>query len=232
MLLPAEEVSGTPQFQILLRNFKAVRSAHHRVHSRFCVVAAVVGHEHAEALLAASSDASAELMELRKPELLRIFNEYHHRVWDVDTDLDNGSRNQQFELPRLEIRHDLLFFRLFQLSVEQYRRDITEISVYEPVVVLYRARLLALALGRFHQRADDVRLPPGGNVLLNEIVHPQTEASVNRVGLYREPSLRHFAQYGNVKVAVDYQRQRARYRRCGHRKDMRRFPLFGEGAAL
>ena len=46
----------------------------------------------------AASDATAQLMELGKPETVRAFNEHHGCVGNVDAHFDNGCRNQHVDL--------------------------------------------------------------------------------------------------------------------------------------
>ena len=63
--------------------------------------------------LAAASDTPAQLMQLRKPEALRMFDDHHRRVRDVDANLYHRCSNQILQLPRRNSSMTFSFSTLF-----------------------------------------------------------------------------------------------------------------------
>src|SRR5918994_1013886 len=64
-----------------------------------------IRQENAEGPIRSSPDPTAQLMELREPESLRILDEHDARVRHVDADLDDGRGHEYVHLPRREGAH-------------------------------------------------------------------------------------------------------------------------------
>ena len=58
-------------------------------------------------------------------------------------------------------------------------------------------------------------------MLFNVAVSALTNIGINKKRFNFLPAFRHFIEYAQIKVAVNYQRKRARNRRCRHNKRMR-----------
>ena len=67
----------------------------------------LVVEEDREALLRAASDTPAKLVQLREPHALGVLDDNKRGVWHVHADLDDGGRDEELDLARLEVRHDL-----------------------------------------------------------------------------------------------------------------------------
>jgi len=103
-------------------------------------------------------DASAQLVQLREAEPLRILDEHHRRVRHVDADLDHRGGKQHLDFPRAEGRHHPFFFRPVELAVQQSELRPRQ-KLLQPVELgLHRFRLDLLRL--LDQRVDDIGLPP------------------------------------------------------------------------
>ena len=66
-----------------------------------------------------AADPAAELMELRQPESLGVFDDHDRGVWDVDADLDHGRRHEHVRGPGHEALHHSLTNRRRPLTVHQ-----------------------------------------------------------------------------------------------------------------
>ena len=63
-------------------------------------------------------------MKLGEPEALRMFDDHDRRVGNIDTDLDNGRRDEQPCVARLEGKHGRVFFIAAHPSVNEPHRRI------------------------------------------------------------------------------------------------------------
>src|SRR5919109_691114 len=106
--------------------------------------------------------------------------------------------------------------------MEQYDLEVGELGRLEALVLgARRARLERLGLR--DERADDVRLAPGAQLLADALVRAVALALARGdVGGDRAPALRQLAQRRDVERAERRQPQRARDRRRGHMQHVRR----------
>ena len=117
MLRPLQ-ITGTTQFQVRFRYFKAVIGAHHyfqpfpRVFGQF-----VVRHKDTIRLFSATSHPTAQLMELRKSEAFGILNDHHRSIGHIHPNFDHGSGNHNLSLSGNKELHLLIFLRRLHLAV-------------------------------------------------------------------------------------------------------------------
>src|SRR5882762_4952622 len=93
-LASAEKFSRPAQLQISFGNFKTVGGAHHGIEAGARVVCdSGRSNENAMGFLRAATDASAQLMKLRKTKSFRMFDDHDGGVGNVDTDFDDRGSN-------------------------------------------------------------------------------------------------------------------------------------------
>ena len=78
-LFGAEKLAGPAQTQVHLGDMESVAGIHQRPDSLAPQVVQLLGDQHAIALLRTAAHAAAQLVDLRQPEALRIFD--HHDRW-------------------------------------------------------------------------------------------------------------------------------------------------------
>ena len=81
-------------------------------------------------------------------------------------------------------------------------------------------------------RAHDEHLPPLADEPADEIVEPRAVRFADGEGIHLLAAGRQLVENGDVQIAVDDERERARYRRRGHDEHMRLLPLADERRAL
>ena len=70
-------------------------------------------------LLRAASDASTQLVQLRKAKAFGVFDDHDGCVGNVDTDFDDGGGDKDLRFVFAEGLHDGFFFFAGQASVQQ-----------------------------------------------------------------------------------------------------------------
>ena len=88
LLLP-EEIPHAAKSQISTRNLKAVVGVDENPQALVSLFTNVT-EQYAVRRLGTSSDAAAQLMQLRETEPLGMFDQHHRRIRNVDTHLDDG----------------------------------------------------------------------------------------------------------------------------------------------
>ena len=83
------------------------------------LASAGLADQEAHAGMRATADASAQLVQLRDPELLGVLDQHHGRVGDIDPHLDHGRRDEHVGPPRRERRHRLLLLARAHPAVQQ-----------------------------------------------------------------------------------------------------------------
>jgi hypothetical protein len=107
----------------------------------------------------APADAAAELMELGQTESLRVFDQHHGCIWNIDTDLDHSRADQNFGFAAAESFHDFLFFRSGNSSVQQLAR--VRMQTFPPALVLRCRRFCLEFFALFDQRINNIKLAAG-----------------------------------------------------------------------
>ena len=64
-------------------------------------------------------------MKCCKTETLRVFNHHNGRIRYINTDFDDGRRNQYRDFTGKKAFHNALFFCLFHAPVQSFDRDFT-----------------------------------------------------------------------------------------------------------
>ena len=95
----------------------------------------------------ASPHSSAQLMQLRESEAIRIFDHDDACVRNVDPDLNDGGRHEYVYLMLLETRHHGVFIRRLHLSMQKsdsvLRKDVRS-DVFAELHGALRLQLFAL----------------------------------------------------------------------------------------
>ena len=181
-------------------------------------------------LVGAATDPAAQLVQLGEAEAVGVLDDDRRRVRDVDAHLDHGRRDQHLRLARREGLHGGGLLRRGEPSVHEADAQRLELAHEVLVLVLGRARLHGLRA--LDERADHVGLAPVlAPLLLEPDVAVVALAVGHAVGRDRTPAGRHVAQLGDVEIAVQPERERARDRRRRHVQRVRPVRL-GEAGAL
>src|SRR5438477_7316449 len=91
-LASAKKFSGSAQLQIGFGNLETVAGAHHCFETSASVISHMMWrNQDAMRFLRAAADTSAQLMQLRKTEAFRVFDDHHGCVRNVDANFDDGS---------------------------------------------------------------------------------------------------------------------------------------------
>ena len=133
-LAGAEELAGAALLEVKLGEGEAVGGGDEGVEAGFRSFGdAIAGDEEAVALLRATADAAAELMELREAEALGVIDDHEGGVGDVDADFDHGGGDEDVEVAASELAHGDLFFGGCEPAVEEAKAEAGEGAVAELV---------------------------------------------------------------------------------------------------
>ena len=186
--------------------------------------------QQAVALVAASPDPAAQLVQLREPEAIGLLHDHDRRVRNVDADLDHGRRDEHVELVLLELPHHLAALGGLQLAVQETDAIAAQLRAPQPLGLrLGGAR--EPRLRQLDQRADDVGLPARVEMDAQPRVRLAGALGADARGDDRLAVRRRLGDLAHREVAVDRQRERARDRRRGHVQHVRR-AILGERRAL
>src|SRR5262249_15115364 len=112
--------TGTAELKIDLCQAEAVDCRNHCLNALAGhVVQSAWRHPNAQGLLRATSDAAAQLMQLRESESLRMFDEHDGGIRHVDTHFDDRCRYEDVDLPGRESRHRCFFFLALQAAMQE-----------------------------------------------------------------------------------------------------------------
>ena len=95
MLARAEKFARTAQLEVFVRYFESVCCSLHDLHAPLRRVVFGVRDEDAGGFILPTPDSPSELVELREPEALGVFNNHNHGVRHVDADFDDRRRDEQ-----------------------------------------------------------------------------------------------------------------------------------------
>src|SRR5205823_8419644 len=90
----AEQITWAAQLPVGFGDFEAVAGLFQDVELRHRFGCLFRTQQNAVRLMSATTDASPQLMQLRQPEAFRVLNQYHRRIWNIDTHLDHGRADQ------------------------------------------------------------------------------------------------------------------------------------------
>ena len=118
MLLRSEEISGSAKEHILLRKTETICGGAHHVDSFLRDPFVFIRFKNTGRRQITAPDTSAELMQSRKAESLRISYNHQRGIRIIHSDFDDGRGYQHIDLSFAEILHDLLLLRSFHLTVK------------------------------------------------------------------------------------------------------------------
>ena len=213
--------------QVLLGKFKTIGCLNERLHASLGIGRSGARAQEDMPGVLASPHAAAQLMELRQTETLRILNEHDRCVGDVDTDLDDGGRDEHLNRTRLEIGHDLGFFLRLHATGEKPHligpKDTASkgasnfLGSLGVTGVLSRLKLksrlvglVALPCRSAHQGADHIGLATLSDLLEHSGIGIGTIALGDDLGSDTSAFHRARAQVATVKITVECQGHRAR----------------------
>ena len=114
----------------------------------------------------AAADAPAELVELREPEALGIFDEHEVRVRHVDADLDDGGGDEHLGLAARKRSMTASFSSGAMRPCSSSHGSGASSSVHAAISAI--GGLGLELLGFVDERVDDVGLPAGFEVFAEE----------------------------------------------------------------
>ena len=178
----------------------------------------------------APAHPSAQLVQLGEPEALRVLDQHHRGVRDVDPHLDHARRHEHLHRVVPERPHGRV--ALFRLHPSVHEAD-AKLRKHFPQTFRHRRRRPQVRPLRFlDHRINHVRLTTARAFGTNELV----DLFARRVGadrrLHRAAPRGALAQLGHVQVAEHRQRERARDRRRGQEQHVGGVALFDQGGAL
>src|SRR5262249_43551342 len=107
-------------------------------------------------LMLASSDSSAELMQLRQPETFRVLNQHRRSVGNVYPDFKHGRADQRVCLAATKAFHDFLLLRWGNSTVEQVAAK--WMQTFPPQFILSRGSFRIELFAFIDQRINHIKL--------------------------------------------------------------------------
>ena len=107
--------------------------------------------------MCASPDPSAQLMQLRQPEALGMFDHHDRGIRHIDSDLHHRRRDQDLDLPLLIRGHDLFFLIRLHSSMQQPDAKLGQLIRLQLLRSLH-GRLQIGLLRFFDERIDHISL--------------------------------------------------------------------------
>ena len=173
----------------------------------------------------AAADASAELVELREAEAFGVFDDHDGGVGDVDADFDDRGGDEDLRFVFAEALHDVVFFFAGEAAVEEADFQFGEDFFGEALVFVHRGFQFELRF--FDHRIDDVGLMAGGDFAAQKFPDAGEVRLGGEARLDGRAAGRKFVEDGDVEVAVESERERARNGRGGEDEDVRRVAVGG-----
>jgi len=170
----------------------------------------------------AATDPTAELMELRQPESISPLDHHDGGIRNVDADFHHRGGHQDRNFASLEPRHHRFFLGGFEPSVQQ-RNARCQLRKHVALQFLefLCGRPHAELVGLLDEGADHEHLPPGVDLLPDEVIGIGPFLWRNQAGFDRLPPGRHLGKDRDVEVTEERQTEGARDRGCGHRQKVR-----------
>ena len=232
VLAGAEKVTGATEAQVLFGDPEAVVGAAHDLQPGADLLAVVVRHQDAVALMGPPAHPAAELVELAQAEALRVLHDHQRGVGHVHPHLDHRGGHQNVCLAGGKGGHNaVLVFRL------HFSVDAGDAQLGEGEGQLFGVLLGGLQLDRqifvfLHHGADHKDLTALAHLLADKAVEPLPVALVHGKGVHLLPPGGQLVDDRHVQIAVDNQGKSAGNGRCGHDQHMGPLPLSDQGGAL
>ena len=215
------QVAGSAKLQVGFGDAETVVGSNHDIHPFAGLFAQLeIGEEEAVALVSATSDASAELVELAEAKTLSVLDHHDGRVRYVHADLDDGRRDEYLRLAGSKTLHLQVFVSGFHLAVNHRDLIFGEglAELIETVLQVLQVEFLIL----FDKRIDDVYLPSVLDLLAQEGVHLCAALDGVVDGLHGLTSRGKLVDDGDLEIAIDGHCQGAGDRCRGHDEDVGR----------
>ncbi len=176
-------------------------------------------------LCGAAADASAELVKLGEAEAFGVLDDHGGGVGDVDADFDDRGGDEDLRFVFAEALHDVVFFFAGEAAVEEAEFQFRENFFGEALEFVDGGFQFELRF--FDDRIDDVGLMAGGNFAAEKF----PDAGKMRLGgearLDGRAAGGQLVEDGDIEVAVESERERARDGRGGEDEDVRRVAVGG-----
>ena len=169
MLLRAKQIAHAAEAQVRARNRKSVLGVGEDRQS-FRGVGAYIAEQNAVGLLATTSNAATQLVQLRQAESLRVLNDHDGGVRDVDANLNHGRRNENIQQAVAKAAHHVISLVRRHPAVQQCHASRRKRSGHQFLVHRGRRAQIHL-LRRFDQRIHDVHLTSSINLDIGELHH-------------------------------------------------------------
>ena len=234
-LTRAEHLARTAHLQVAPRDLEPIAGLAHRREPRpRHLRQRRLIQQHAVAFGLAAADAPAQLMQLRKPQSLGVFDDHERGVRHVHAHFDDGGGDQQVDVAAFERGHDFFLFQRLHASVDQRHLEFRQRFVQRLRGIRRRLQLKRLRL--LDQRADPVGLAPGGAGVANAADDIGTACGRDRHGLDRFAPRRQLVDHRHVEVGIQALGEGARDRGGRHDQLMRTAiaaaPLLAQRQAL
>ena len=132
----AEELARAAQTQVLLGELEAVGGRGHDLQALARVLRLALRDEDAVRSIGAAADAAAQLVELGEAEALGVLDDHNAGIRHVDTDFDDGRRDEEFYPVCVEVLHDALLLGGCEPAMDEAARDAAKDAVAQLVVDL------------------------------------------------------------------------------------------------
>ena len=162
--------------------------------------------------------APAQLVELRKPKALGILNHHDRGFRNIDANFNHRRRNQNIESPGFEIRHDGILGRPLEPPMDEANPP-RKLLLKMLEAVFRRRQIDKLAF--LHQRANPIGPLPAFDAAAqprHNLIHAVQRQHAR---IDRKPPGGFLGELGDIHIAIDRQRQRARNGRCRHDQKVR-----------
>ena len=163
-------------------------------------------------------------MQLGQAIPVCILNDHYRGVGHVDPHLNDSGGHQHLGAAGGKIRQSGRLFTRGLAAIGQSHAEVPE----RPAGQFLRVRLHGLEavlpvplVILFHQRADDIGLPPGGELVTQKAIHGLALTLAHDARIHRQAAGRHLVNDGQVQIAVEHQRQGTRNGRGAHHQQMR-----------
>ncbi len=178
----------------------------------------------------APANAPPELMQLGEPEPLRVLDQHHGGVRDIDAHLDHGCGDKNPDFARRERLHHTVFLLRFHPAVQHA-------DLQSPELLCQCSRLHCHAgefefLGLLDHRADHICLTPRLRLPVDEPERIRSPAGIHDRAANRKPSGRPLVQNRNIQIAVENHTQRTGNRCRAHHQCVRHIPFLRKRLSL
>src|SRR6266852_2948554 len=169
--------------------------------------------------LRTAADASAKLMELGEAEALGVLDDHDGGVGDIDADFDDGGGDEDLRFVFAEALHDFFFFVAGEAAVQEAELELGKNFAREALVFFHGGFQLELRF--LDDGIDDVALVAGGDFAAEEFPDAGEMRLAGRARDDGRAAGGKLIEDGNVEVAIESERKRARDGRGGEDEDVR-----------